>query len=118
SGLPAGAVRARLEAARLSHVVRLIAGGQDLRFFALGGRAQPAPLAEEDCEFATSLGRQALAALQAVQLHRMRIEKERQDRELQIARGIQQGLFPRALPALAGFSFAARSESCYEIGGD
>jgi sigma-B regulation protein RsbU (phosphoserine phosphatase) len=116
--LAPGLLRERLAGGRLSHVLRLVAGGRDVGFFAVGGRASAAPLREEDCDFAMTLGRQALAALEAVRMHRMRLEKERQDRELQLARGIQQGLLPRCEPALAGFLVAARSESCYEIGGD
>jgi serine phosphatase RsbU (regulator of sigma subunit) len=118
AALREGPLKERLTAARLDHVVRLIAGGRDLGFFAIGGRIGGAPLSEEDCDFAMTLGRQALAALEAVRMHRMRLDKERQDRELQLARGIQQGLLPRSEPALRGFQVAARSESCYEVGGD
>ncbi len=116
--LPDGPLKERLLASRLSHVLRLVAGGRDLGFFAIGGRASSAPLSEEDCDFAMTLGRQALAALEAVRMHRMRLDKERQDRELELARGIQQGLLPRSEPALHGFQVAARSESCFEVGGD
>ena len=48
----------------------------------------------------------------------MRIEKERQDRDLQIARQIQQSLFPPDAAAGRGFELAAISRSCYEVGGD
>jgi sigma-B regulation protein RsbU (phosphoserine phosphatase) len=46
------------------------------------------------------------------------VEKQRQDREMQIAREIQQSLFPRGCPAVPGFEVAAESESCYQVGGD
>ena len=46
------------------------------------------------------------------------MEKQRQDREMQIAREIQQSLFPRGCPAVPGFEVAAESESCYQVGGD
>lgn len=116
--LPAGRLQELLRAARFSDVFRLISGGKEQGFFVIGGRVPGAPLTEEDREYAITLGRQALAALEAVRMHRVRVEKERQDRELQIARGIQQDLFPKARPAAAGFDVAARSESCFEVGGD
>jgi phosphoserine phosphatase RsbU/P len=118
SELPQGALAGLMQAARFSDMVRLISSGKEQGFFLIGGRASGAPLGEEDREYAITLGRQALAALEAVRMHRIRLEKERQDRELQIARGIQQGLLPKARPAPAGFDVAARSESCFEVGGD
>ena len=48
----------------------------------------------------------------------MRLEKERQDRDLQIARGIQQSLFPRSAPQVEGFEVVAESRSCFQVGGD
>jgi sigma-B regulation protein RsbU (phosphoserine phosphatase) len=116
--LPPGRLAEILKAARFSDMVRLISGGKEQGFFLIGGRASGAALTEEDREYAITLGRQALAALEAVRMHRIRLEKERQDRELQIARGIQQGLLPKTLQAPAGFEVAARSESCFEVGGD
>jgi len=53
-----------------------------------------------------------------VRLHEVQVEKQRQDREMQIAREIQQSLFPRGCPAVPGFEVAAESESCYQVGGD
>jgi len=46
------------------------------------------------------------------------VEKQRQDRELQIAREIQQSLFPESWPELPGFDLAAESRACYQVGGD
>jgi phosphoserine phosphatase RsbU/P len=53
-----------------------------------------------------------------VRLHRVRLEKERQDRELAIARGIQEGLFPRECPHLSTVEIAAESHPCHQVGGD
>jgi sigma-B regulation protein RsbU (phosphoserine phosphatase) len=116
--LCAGALRDALHAARLTHIIRLSIAGRNRGFFAIGGRPREAALSDEDCDFATTLGRQAIGALDAVRLHRVKVLKERQDRELQIARGIQQSLLPSRRPQIPGFELAARSESCFEIGGD
>jgi sigma-B regulation protein RsbU (phosphoserine phosphatase) len=48
----------------------------------------------------------------------VRLEKESQDRDLQIARGIQQSLFPRGAPAVEGFDVVAETRSCFQVGGD
>lgn len=115
--LPAGPVRQRLERTRMTVVVP-VAADRARGLLAAGERASGASFSEEDLEFAQALGRQAIAALETVRLHRVRTEKERQDRELQLAREIQRSLFPKRWAAAAGFEFAAESEPCYEVGGD
>lgn len=46
------------------------------------------------------------------------IEKERLERELQVARHIQESILPQALPSLAGFEFGARMLPARAVGGD
>jgi sigma-B regulation protein RsbU (phosphoserine phosphatase) len=116
--LPPGRVRERLQSSRLAFVFPLTMGDRLEGFVAVGQRASRAPFTDEDHDFVRTLGRQALAALATVRLHRVELEKERQDRELQIAREIQRSLFPSELPRIAGWSLAAASEACFEVGGD
>ena len=116
--LPPGAARERLAAARMALLVPLAAGESVQGFLALGERVSGLPFSEEDLEFALTLARQALAALESVRLHRVRLEQQRRDREMQIAREIQQSLFPRSRPPVAGFDLAALSDPCQEVGGD
>ncbi len=117
--LPPGPLRERLLRGRMSLVVPLSLGGQGVEgFVAIGDRASGVAWSDEDRDFAFTLGRQAVAALETVRLHRIQLEKQRQDREMQIARDIQQSLFPSRLPVVPGFDVAAQSRSCYQVGGD
>jgi sigma-B regulation protein RsbU (phosphoserine phosphatase) len=116
--LPPGPVRERLCASRMALVVPLSAGESAQGFMCVGERVSGLPFNEEDREFASTLGRQALAALENVHLHQVRLEQQRRDREMQIAREIQQSLFPRSCPEVPGFQLAAFSEPCQEVGGD
>jgi sigma-B regulation protein RsbU (phosphoserine phosphatase) len=116
--LPAGATRELLSRERFALAVPLAAGDRVSGVLAVGERPAGRSYGEEEIDFAAALARQAQAALEAARLHRVRIAKERQDRDLQIARQIQQGLFPRGLPSVEGFELAALSRSCYEVGGD
>jgi sigma-B regulation protein RsbU (phosphoserine phosphatase) len=118
SELPPGELRERLVRQRMALVVPLSMGATVRGFLAVGERVSGAPFTEEDRDFAQTLARQALAALESVRLHRVQLEKQRQDRELQIAREIQQSLFPPATPVITGFEVAARSLPCYQVGGD
>jgi sigma-B regulation protein RsbU (phosphoserine phosphatase) len=116
--LPEGELRRLLVAQRLALLVPMRSGERAAGFVALGGRISGLAFSEEDYDFAQTLARQAMAALEAARLHRLRVEKQRRDRELQIAREIQQSLFPKSWPAIPGFEVAARSEACHEVGGD
>ena len=46
------------------------------------------------------------------------IEKERLERELQVAAGIQTSILPRTLPKIAGFEFGAHMDPARVVGGD
>jgi sigma-B regulation protein RsbU (phosphoserine phosphatase) len=111
-------VREGLAAAGMGLLVPQTAPPRSLGFLAVGPRASAAPFTEEDREFAQTLGRQAVAALESVRLHRLGMEQQRRDREMQIAREIQQSLFPECCPAIPGFEVSARSLPCHEVGGD
>ena len=46
------------------------------------------------------------------------VEKERLERELELARELQQSILPQEFPALPGFNCAARSRPARRVGGD
>ncbi len=116
--LPEGALREALSGARFALAVPLAAGERLSGLLAVGERPGGRAFGEEDLDFAGALARQTQAALEAARSHRMRLEKERQDRDLQIARGIQQSLFPTTSPSVEGFELVAVSRSCFQVGGD
>jgi sigma-B regulation protein RsbU (phosphoserine phosphatase) len=116
--LPDGSLRDRLETARMVLAVPIAGGKQIAGVLAIGERSSRTPFTEEDRDFAETLARQALAALESARLNRLRLEKQRQDHELQIARRIQRSLFPSQVPEVPGFEVAGESRSCYEVGGD
>jgi sigma-B regulation protein RsbU (phosphoserine phosphatase) len=99
-------------------VVPVTVGSRTDGFLAVGERVGGGAFTDEDRDFALTLARQAGAALEAVRLHRVDLEKQRRDREMQIAREIQRSLFPAARPTISGFEVAAESLPCYEVGGD
>jgi serine phosphatase RsbU (regulator of sigma subunit) len=61
---------------------------------------------------------QAALALDNARFVEDRVEKERLEQELDIARAVQQKLLPQTLPTLAGLSIAATSTPALEVGGD
>ena len=76
------------------------------------------PFDGNDTSLAEMLAAQAGVALQRARLLEQVIEKERLERELAIARQIQQALLPQTDPQLAGFQIGGWSRPADETGGD
>jgi serine phosphatase RsbU (regulator of sigma subunit) len=60
--------------------------------------------------------RDKIARLEVAQAELIR--KERLERELELAREVQQSLLPRVFPQIPSYTFAARSEPARQVGGD
>ena len=71
-----------------------------------------------DEEVAGFLGGQAGVAIQRQSLLHHFAEKQRIERDLSIARSIQQGLLPRGQPSVPGFDIAGWNQPADETGGD
>jgi serine phosphatase RsbU (regulator of sigma subunit) len=69
-------------------------------------------------DFAEGLALQTAVALENATLHERDLEWARVQQDLSAARSLQQSLLPAAMPVIAGYSVAARSTTCYEVGGD
>lgn len=77
--------------------------------------AQQAALALQRAGLIDQL-QEKIAQLEAAQAEL--VHKERLERELELARQVQQSLLPRAFPEITGFQFAARSQPARQVGGD
>ena len=65
-----------------------------------------------------ALANQAALAIQRAGLIEELVKKERMERELELARQVQQSVLPRTFPQVPGFLFAARNEPARRVGGD
>lgn len=73
---------------------------------------------DDEVNFLQSLGNLALLNIQKTLLLEERIEKQRLDEELNLAKTIQRGLLPDPLPNIEGFDLAAINISSRQVGGD
>ena len=71
-----------------------------------------------DARLLSLFANQAAAAIETARLHRAAIEKERIERELELAAAIQREILPRSLPEVAGVELAAASLPTRQVGGD
>ncbi len=73
---------------------------------------------EEHLDILTTLASVASIRLENARLLEERFERERMERELEVAIEIQQRFQPSAPPKMEGYEFIGISFACYEIGGD
>ncbi len=73
---------------------------------------------DEDTDVLLTLSGQMAMSLENAQLHHDLLEKERLEREMALARGIQHSLLPETTPVIPGFDIAVMNEPCFEVGGD
>lgn len=73
---------------------------------------------EEHLNILTTLASVASIRVENARLLEERFERERMERELELATEIQQRFQPSEAPRMEGYEFQGISFSCYEIGGD
>jgi sigma-B regulation protein RsbU (phosphoserine phosphatase) len=76
------------------------------------------PFTGEDEAFLDALSTHVALALEKAQLHRARIEKEKMERDLALAREIQAGFLPEAPPAWKGVEISVSHRASQMVGGD
>jgi serine phosphatase RsbU (regulator of sigma subunit)/anti-sigma regulatory factor (Ser/Thr protein kinase) len=103
-------------------VVPLVSQGELIGLLNLGPRLSDQDYSTDDRRLLDNLAAQAAPALRVGQLVREQEtqarERERIERELEVARLIQQNFLPRELPKLPGWQVSAHYRPAREVGGD
>jgi len=81
-------------------------------------RGGTAPFSATDAETLALFATQAAVALESATLHGEALDRERLERELELAATIQRQLLPTSFPTPAGLELAAKSEPSRRVGGD
>lgn len=71
-----------------------------------------------ETDFLEGLVLQTAIAVENAANHLRHIEYARLAQDLDAARAIQQSLLPQTMPVIPGYTLAARSRACYQVGGD
>jgi len=80
--------------------------------------AQSGRFTNDDIGFLTKLSGHMAMALENAQLHRDTLEKQRLERDLSLARSIQQRLLPDAPPVVPGYDIAVLRDFCFDVAAD
>jgi len=81
-------------------------------------RLQAGIFTRADLDLLASIGSSAAAAIENARLYAVAIEKGRMERELQVARELQESLLPLTTPTVTGWDFAAHWTPAREVSGD
>lgn len=84
----------------------------------LGKRINAEDYSETDIEYIYSVGSLAIISLENEKLFKEALEKQKMEEDLQIAREIQQNLFPASTPKLKNFEIAVLNIPSRQVGGD
>lgn len=76
------------------------------------------PFSPEDRRTLDLLANQAAIALENAELHRQALEKERLEREIELASEIQRQILPKGTPQIPGYELAGWNRPARHIGGD
>lgn len=92
--------------------------GEKTAVVGVSKKANKENLSQSDFNFLQSLGNLAILSIQKTLFLEERIEKERLEEEINIAKNIQMGLFPDSIPDIPGLDFAAKNIPSHQVGGD
>lgn len=76
------------------------------------------PFTDNELVYLTTLANQAMVALENARLFEVAIDKERLEKELDLAKTIQQGLLPQENPYAPNFDISGMNISSRQVGGD
>ncbi|WP_240894706.1 GAF domain-containing SpoIIE family protein phosphatase [Fodinibius halophilus] len=107
-----------LKTNEIKAVIGLQFQSEQIALVGVGARANEEEYSSSDYNFLRSLGNLAVLSIQKTFLLEERIEKERIEEELNIAKSIQQGLLPDPIPSSDKLEIAAKNISSYQVGGD
>lgn len=107
-----------MECCRMAYVLPVYNEDRYMGLLFLGARLDRKPLSEADQDFIVSISQQAAVAVENVRLQKEMLEKKRMERELQLAREIQQKLLPKTVPVINEYEIGVEMRPYYDVGGD
>jgi len=114
--------RAYLAALNCELLLPLTGKDELLGFFSLGPKQSEEPYSGSDVRLLKSVAGQTGLALEVARLTEAITQevaqRERLNREIEIARDVQEHLFPKSLPLISGFDYCGQCRPALVVGGD
>ncbi len=115
---PASAFEQWMLSLGIGVIIPMIGQRQVRGLLCIGERLGGQPFDSAEIEYLGALANITMSALENARLVKETVEKERLERELDLARTIQKGLLPDHLLSPDGYHVAALNESSQQVGGD
>ncbi|MBZ5536512.1 MAG: SpoIIE family protein phosphatase [Acidobacteriia bacterium] len=110
--------RELLEQLNTRLIVPLVSNHHSLGFMSLGERLSEEPYSKEDKELLLTVADQTAIALDYAKLIDQVAEQEKLNREIEIAKEVQQQLFPQVLPPMKSLDYTGMCRPARGVGGD
>jgi sigma-B regulation protein RsbU (phosphoserine phosphatase) len=102
----------------ISVSVPMISRGEPVGLLSIGKKKNAEDFTGDDLEIVREAASHTALVLQNVKLQMVHLEKKRIDKELEVAREIQNRLVPREIPEVRGLLIHGHYQPCYEVAGD
>jgi serine phosphatase RsbU (regulator of sigma subunit) len=89
-----------------------------LGFLVISTKTNGEDFTSEELEMLQNLSAQTALVAENLELLGEKLQKEKLEEQLRVARGIQQGLLPRVIPDLPGIEMASCIKFCLDVAGD
>jgi serine phosphatase RsbU (regulator of sigma subunit) len=96
----------------------IIANDEPLGIIHLDTTHQDRQFTMDDLDLLTGVANQVAFAIANARMHERLLRQQRMERDLQLARQVQESFLPRSLPEAEGLEFAATYKAALEVGGD
>lgn len=110
--------RLLLEELNTRLIVPLISNDRVLGFLSLGEKLSEEPYSTEDKELLATVAEQAAIAMDYAKLINQVAEQEKLSREIEIAKEVQEHLFPQILPEMKTLDYTGVCKAARGVGGD
>lgn len=96
----------------------IIANDQNLGIIHLDTTRQDKQFTMDDLDLLTGVANQVAFAIANARMHERLLKQQRIERDLQLARQVQESFLPQSLPEVEGYEFAATYKAALDVGGD
>ena len=118
SELEAGILQDFFSSNKVHLIFPMIMNDEVRGWILLGDRRTKKGYTQEDYDFISTLGSLALVSDENARMQQQMIEKQRMEKELSIAREIQNSLLPQSIPDIPTYGIATAFQPAYQVGGD
>lgn len=107
-----------LKSENIFTIIPMIIKAEVVGLFLFGLKHSGAQFAGKDLELLSAAANQAAISIENARLYELEAQKVKIEKELELAKKIQQGLLPRCIPEIHGLDICGEMKTAMQVGGD